>query len=413
MRLGNSNATGKILSFVHVYYWLLVYLVSFSCLLLFVVTPDGHEVHGGSVPGDTFAFQESNDMRELPCANVQTVNIGGNVSSHLSTETHDVLDTTMGLFPRGDRQPTEDREIQTTVVGNAGVGGHVGSPSTIAPVNHAYLCLNVLTALLELKSYLFQTADQKMRFRVMNDERIQILLVVCPDTMKCLLQKNVQILGLKGQSSQVIYKLQHLTCLLPVDIHRGDRRFMFPLLFIFGELGFYPELVLKPRGGRGKGKKVTMNAYYKYQLHPRVKGFGLIFRGGRLFQQYFGAAFSAIKQSHLDFIRKRQNDLRSDYLLEFQKRGLPHCHTLLWVYSSSKIQDAAHIDEYISAALPDLVEDHKGYRVVSKLMMHGPCGVANPNAACTEKRISNKRFPKMYNDKTFFDTNGHTYYRRR
>ncbi|GJR23423.1 DNA helicase [Tanacetum coccineum] len=272
----------------------------------------------------------------------------------------------------------------------------------------------------------------------------------------------------------------------------------FPLLFVFGEPGFYLELVLKPRDGSGRGKKVTMNAYYKYQLHPRVKGFGLIFRCGRLFQQYVVTAFCAVEQSRLDFIRKRQNDLRSDYLLglydaisrgdregiqagsmimlprtftggprymynhyldalaicrslgnpqffitftcnakwpeikrymsqypgltptdradivcrvfeqkvndfisflevdvktllytiEFQKRGLPHCHTLLWVDSSSKIQDASQIDKYISAELPDPMEDPKGYKVVSKLMMHGPCGVANPSAACTEKGIS-------------------------
>ncbi|GKB57046.1 DNA helicase [Tanacetum coccineum] len=238
-----------------------------------------------------------------------------------------------------------------------------------------------------------------------------------------------------------------------------------------------------------------MNAYYKYQLHPRVKGFGLIFRCGRLFQQYVVAAFCAIEQSRLDFIRKRQNDLRSDYLLGlydaisqgdregiqvgsmimlprtftggprymyshyldalaicrslgnpqffitftcnvkwpeikrymsqypqltptdmadiFQKRGLPHCHTLLWVDSSSKIQDASQIDDYISAELPDPVEDPEGYKIVSNLMMHRPCGVANPSASCTEKGICNKHFPKMYNHKTFFDTNGHTHYRRR
>ncbi|GJW69018.1 DNA helicase [Tanacetum coccineum] len=228
---------------------------------------------------------------------------------------------------------------------------------------------------------------------------------------------------------------------------------------------FYPKLVLKPRDGSGKGKKVTMNAYYKYQLHPRVKGFGLIFRCGRLFQQYVVTAFCAVEQS--------QNDLRSDYLLglydaisrgdregiqagsmimlprtftggprymynhyldalaicltptdradivcrvfeqkvndfisflkyerpfgfviaflytiEFQKSGLPHCHTLLWVDSSNKIQDATQIDKYISVELPDPMEDPKGYKVVSKLMMHGPCGIANPSAACTKKGIS-------------------------
>ncbi|GJZ88908.1 DNA helicase [Tanacetum coccineum] len=107
-------------------------------------------------------------------------------------------------------------------------------------------------------------------------------------------------------------------------------------------------------------RQVTMRAYYAYQLHP------------------------------WDFIRKKQSDIRSDYLsglydvisrgerdgfevggriilpmsftkgprymyvhyldalaicqklvlytVEFQKRGLPHCHTLLWVDSESNIQ---------------------------------------------------------------------------
>ncbi|GKE36235.1 hypothetical protein Tco_1459640, partial [Tanacetum coccineum] len=80
---------------------------------------------------------------------------GGNVSLRLSTDTHDVLDTTtvplsrvfdrfrnLGLN-KFDRQATENQEIQTTPAGTAGVGSHVGSPSVTAPVNHAYLCLNV------------------------------------------------------------------------------------------------------------------------------------------------------------------------------------------------------------------------------------------------------------------------------
>nr|GEV01330.1 hypothetical protein [Tanacetum cinerariifolium] len=61
----------------------------------------------------------------------------------------------------------------------------------------------------------------------------------------------------------------------------------FPLFLFFGRPGFYPELTLKPRNGKGRGKKVTMNGYYKYQLHLR---------------------------NHLDYIHKHQNDLRSDYL---------------------------------------------------------------------------------------------------
>ncbi|GKE42682.1 hypothetical protein Tco_1469966 [Tanacetum coccineum] len=77
------------------------------------------------------------------------------------------------------------------------------------------------------------------------------------------------IIEFRGGHSQRINKL-----------HQSYMSLQFPLLFVFGEPGFYQELV---RDGSGKGKKVTMNAYYKYQLHPRVKGFGLIFRCGRLF----------------------------------------------------------------------------------------------------------------------------------
>nr|GEW51330.1 DNA helicase [Tanacetum cinerariifolium] len=260
------------------------------------------------------------------------------------------------------------------------------------------------------------------------------------------------------------------------ELHQSYMSLQFPLLFVFGEPGYYPELLLKPRNGRGRGQKVTMNAYYEYQLHLRVKGFGFIFKGGRLFQQYVVAAFCAIEQSLLDFIRKRQRELRSDYLLglydtisqgaregiqvgsmflgltpgdradivcrvfeqkvndflgflkdkrpfgyviaflhtiEFQKRGLPHCHTLLWVDSSNKIKEATQIDDYISAELPDPVDDPIAYKVVTELMMHGPCGVVNPSEVCTEKVIYNKGFSKMYNEKTLFDINGHTHYRRR
>ncbi|GJX51344.1 DNA helicase [Tanacetum coccineum] len=97
-------------------------------------------------------------------------------------------------------------------------------------------------------------------------------------------------------------------------LHQSYMSLQFPLLFVFGQPGFYPELILKPRNGRGEGRKVTMNAYYKYQLHSRPKEFGLLFKSGWLFQQYVVTVFCAIEQSRLDFIRKRQKDLRSDYL---------------------------------------------------------------------------------------------------
>ncbi|GKA42122.1 DNA helicase [Tanacetum coccineum] len=68
------------------------------------------------------------------------------------------------------------------------------------------------------------------------------------------------------------------------------------------------------------------------------------------------------------------------YTVEFQKRSLPHCHTLFLIDSESKIQGPEDVDRLISAELPDPQTDPQGYKVVSEMMIHGPCGNLNYNA---------------------------------
>ncbi|XP_071689999.1 uncharacterized protein [Rutidosis leptorrhynchoides] len=101
------------------------------------------------------------------------------------------------------------------------------------------------------------------------------------------------------------------------------------------------------------------------------------------------------------------------YTIEFQKCGLPHCHTLLWVRSPSGGFTVDDVDTYISAELPDPIFDPIGYKVVSELMMHGPCGPLKQDAPCMQSHTCLKRFPKPYNDNTFFDKDGYIHYRRR
>nr|GEY75334.1 DNA helicase [Tanacetum cinerariifolium] len=98
---------------------------------------------------------------------------------------------------------------------------------------------------------------------------------------------------------------------------------------------------------------------------------------------------------------QRVASLKIVYTIEFQKRGLPHCHSLLWLNESSKIHQDSDVDKYISAELPDPTDDVDGYRVISELMMHGPCGYANSSAACMKDGTSfNRNFPKPYSDRT-------------
>ncbi|GJV27623.1 DNA helicase [Tanacetum coccineum] len=102
------------------------------------------------------------------------------------------------------------------------------------------------------------------------------------------------------------------------------------------------------------------------------------------------------------------------YTIEFQKRGLPHCHSLLWISDESKVHEDIDVDRYVCAELPNLMTDPNTYAVIFELMIHGPCGSANPTAACMKDRGGcNCNFPKPYCNKTYINKEGFVHYRRR
>ncbi|XP_062075050.1 uncharacterized protein LOC133779064 [Humulus lupulus] len=101
------------------------------------------------------------------------------------------------------------------------------------------------------------------------------------------------------------------------------------------------------------------------------------------------------------------------YTIEFQKRGLPHAHILLFLHSTLKNPSADHIDNIISAEIPDLNVDPDGYNAVNKFMIHGPCGKLNSNSPCMMQDRCTKHFPKKFNDQTTIDTDGFPVYKRR
>ena len=89
------------------------------------------------------------------------------------------------------------------------------------------------------------------------------------------------------------------------------------------------------------------------------------------------------------------------HTIEFQKRGLPHAHILVWQADCGPEPSAAFVDQYISAEIPDPREDPLGFVLVQEFMMHGPCGELNKSCLCMKdgrctKKIS-KDFPKQNN----------------
>lgn len=70
------------------------------------------------------------------------------------------------------------------------------------------------------------------------------------------------------------------------------------------------------------------------------------------------------------------------YVVEFQKRGLPHAHILIILDSADKPHTAADIDSMVCAEIPCQTTDPELYETIILFMLHGPCGTANLTAPC-------------------------------
>ena len=100
-------------------------------------------------------------------------------------------------------------------------------------------------------------------------------------------------------------------------------------------------------------------------------------------------------------------------VIEFQKRGLPHAHILLHLANDDKLETAQDINNLICAEIPDPIVNRELYDIVKTCMVHGPCGILNPNSPCMKDGVCSKNYPKEFNANTVAVHNGYPRYRRR
>ena len=116
----------------------------------------------------------------------------------------------------------------------------------------------------------------------------------------------------------------------------------------------------------------------------------------------------------MDTIKKDQGifgKVRCDmYTIEWQKRGLPHAHLLIWL--ETKIH-SNQLDSFISAELPNPDEDPQLFDIIKKQMVHGPCGALNRTSSCMKDGQCTKKYPRKFMAQTETDHDGYPLYRRR
>ncbi|XP_028100698.1 uncharacterized protein LOC114300041 [Camellia sinensis] len=101
------------------------------------------------------------------------------------------------------------------------------------------------------------------------------------------------------------------------------------------------------------------------------------------------------------------------YVIEFQKRGLPHMHLLLILAPGQKPLSPDTYDSIVSAELPDQKKHPHLFSMVVKHMMHGPCGEMNPNNICMKNGKCKNHYPKNFEPITRSSKDSYPIYKRR
>ncbi|VDP40986.1 unnamed protein product [Heligmosomoides polygyrus] len=225
----------------------------------------------------------------------------------------------------------------------------------------------------------------------------------------------------------------------------------YPLLFPRGEDGWHPGME-KTVTGNNRRTRVTHKEFYSYLLTGR---FNPLLHAEKLFQQYVVDSWLKIEMNRLNFLRKNQKELRldtvrglHDYMIGDNTHDGPPGRRIILTASFTggprhmigqyqdamsfvsifknagfltritlkqelKLNNADQIDQLISGELPDPDSDPELFEIVSKNMIHRPCGNLSFTSPCMQDGVCTKRFPKNFRSETSLHVDGYPEYRRR
>jgi hypothetical protein len=68
------------------------------------------------------------------------------------------------------------------------------------------------------------------------------------------------------------------------------------------------------------------------------------------------------------------NVIAKIWVIEFQKKGLPHMHILFILDEALKLRTIEDYDSMVSTEISNPIRHPKAYETVTLCMVHGPCG---------------------------------------
>ena len=111
------------------------------------------------------------------------------------------------------------------------------------------------------------------------------------------------------------------------------------------------------------------------------------------------------------FLRKQFGGLTYEIsVVEFQKRGLPHAHIVVKLLQDPPL---SAIDGFISAELPDPLENPTLYNLVRRFHMHSPDHLTRSGFRCNQNGRCIYGYPQPITPHTYVDDFGRFHYRRR
>ena len=109
------------------------------------------------------------------------------------------------------------------------------------------------------------------------------------------------------------------------------------------------------------------------------------------------------------------------WTIEYQKRGLPHLHLLVFLKTDHQFLTAANIDRFISAEIPteDNAIGQELRAIIQTTMVHTHCAGGNGQTQCMHgldpltTRTCRKGYPRLFQQETMVTEDGYLLYRWR